>query len=269
MPLITMEDIERISPVFKGKFGNHLARQLTRIIGIDELAERYARRENLEGPAFIDAFLNDLNLRYEVEGLRHLKDIENEAFITISNHPYGGLDGLILMDLFGHLREDYKVMANQFLTLAKTIKNNLISVVPATKAAKGVAQESLKGLRQAIQHLKEGHPLGLFPAGAVSDFNFKDMRIRDREWQQSVIRLIKKMEVPVVPVRFYDRNSNFFYFLGLLGWKIRSLRLPKEILNKKGKLVRVGIGEIITVKQQQQCSSESFTSMLRESVYNM
>ena len=66
MALITMEDIEGISPVFKGKFGNELARLMMRITGIDQLAERYGRHEDLTGPEFISAFLKDLNLGYEV-----------------------------------------------------------------------------------------------------------------------------------------------------------------------------------------------------------
>jgi len=269
MALITMEDIEGISPVFKGKFGNGLARLAMRITGVDKLSERYGRHEDLSGQEFISAFLKDLDLSYEVHGLEHLQSVLNGPFITISNHPYGGLDGLILIDLFGHLREDYKVMANKFLTMVKTINGNFISVVPKTNNTNGIAQESINGIKKAIKHVKEGHPLGLFPSGAVSDFNFIDFCVRDREWQQSAAGLIRHLKVPVVPVRFFDRNSNWFYFLGLISWRLRTLRLPHEILNKEGKTVKVGIGEVISVEEQMRISKADFAAMLRSSVYGI
>ena len=269
MALITMEDIEDLLPVFQGRFGNTLARSLMRVTGIDQLSERYCRREDLTGPEFVSAFLKDLDLKYEVQGLERLETLMGDPFITISNHPYGGLDGLILIDLFGHLREDYKVMANKFLSLAKTIKDNFISVVPKTDDTNTIAQESINGIKRAIQHVKDGHPLGLFPSGAVSDFSFRNFGLRDREWQNSAVKFTKRMKVPVVPVRFFDRNSNWFYFLGLINWKLRTLRLPREILNKEGKTVRLGVGQIINVEEQMGVDEKDFGAMLRSSVDNI
>lgn len=270
MALITRDEIEGISPVFKGRFGHSLANVMLKLTGISQLAERYERHEDLAGPDFVKAFLKDLDMTYEVEGLDHLKPVLETPFVTISNHPYGAVDGLVMIDLFGHLRDDYKVMANKFLSMAKTIKDEFITVQPTTNDSEGVAKENLAGVLQAMRHVKAGHPLGLFPAGAVSDFSFKDRCVRDREWQEPAIRLIQKMHVPVVPVRFFGRNSDFFYFLGLINWKVRTLRLPREILNKKGKNLKLGIGPVITVEEQDQCGSiEDLRLLLRSSVYDL
>lgn len=270
MALLTMEEIEALSPVFRGEKGHRLAQKVLRFTGIDQLAERYGRHEDLSGPEFVDAFLKDLNVNYEVAGLEHLVDLADEPFVTVSNHPYGGMDGLILIDLVGHFRADYKVMANQFLNLVKTIKDNFISVVPATKDAAKATKESVAGVRRALMQVAQGHPLGIFPSGAVSDFHLRDFRIYDREWQTSAIRLIQKMKVPVVPIRFFDRNSSFFYFLGLISWKVRTLRLPKEVLNKSGKQVRIGIGPVVSVEEQKEAATvENLGKLLRDAVYGM
>ena len=269
MALITMEDMEGISPVFNGKFGNGLARLMMRITGVDKLSERYGRHEDLSGQEFANAFLKDLNLNYEVQGMEHLQSVLDGPFITISNHPYGGLDGLILIDLFGHLREDYKVMVNKFLSKVKTLNDNFIYVVPKTKSTKGISQENIEGMRKTLKHINEGHPLGIFPSGAVSDFRFKDFCVRDREWQQPAVELIRYLKVPVIPVRFFDQNTNWFYFLGLINWRLRTLRLPREILNKEGKTVRLGIGEIISVEEQMRVPEADFAAMLRSSVYDI
>lgn len=269
MALITIDDIERLSPVFRDAKGHRLAERLMRLTGIDRLSEIYGRHEDLTGPEFISAFLEDLGVSYRVSGIEKLDSVVKGPFITISNHPFGALDGLILMDLFGHLREDYKVMANQFLSIARTIADNLISVVPATDDSRGVAKESLSGIRQALAHVRAGHPLGIFPAGAVSDFHTQGFSVRDREWQPSALRLIKRLQVPVVPVRFLDKNSLFFYFLGLFSWKIRTLRLPKEILNKAGKTIHLSVGDAIGVETQNQCPDEWYGAMLRKTVYQL
>ena len=270
MALITMEEIEGLSPMFKGEKGHARAKRVMRMLGIDQLAERYERHEDLAGPDFVEAFLKDLNVNYQVSGMEHLAALAQGPFITVSNHPYGGLDGLILIDLVGHVREDYRVRANQFLTMVKTIKDNFISVIPATKDSIKATKESIAGVRTALLHLKENHPLGLCPSGAVSDFHLRDFRVYDREWQRSAIRLIQKANVPVVPIRFFDRNSSYFYFLGLINLKVRTLRLPKEVLNKGGKQVRIGIGSVISVEEQQRfLTTESFGKMLRERVYGM
>ena len=85
-----------------------------------------------------------------------------------------------------------------------------------------------------------------------------------------VLRLIQKAGVPVVPIRFFDRNSLFFYSLGLIDWRVRLLRLCWEVFNKKGKQPRLGIGEIITPEQQAACeSTEALGALLRSSVYQM
>ena len=270
MPLITMKDIESLSPIFKGEKGNKTAKRLMRLMGIDRLAEHYEKFEHLSGPDFVAAYLKDVGVEYQVEGMENLLSLTDGPFITVSNHPYGALDGLILLDLVGHARSDFKVMANKFLSMVKTIKDSFISVVPLTDDSKGVSVDSIRGVRSAISQLNDGHPLGLFPAGAVSNFHWNDFRIYDREWQASALRLIQKMKVPVLPIRFFDHNSTFFYCLGMFGWKVRSMRLPKEILNKAGREIWVGIGPVISVEEQQECANwKDLGIQLREAVYGM
>ncbi len=268
MALITMEDIEKISPFFKGEKGKKRAKCLMSLLGVNRLAEMYGRHESLSGLSFISAFLTDLGVDYRIGGLEHLTALTEGPFVTVSNHPYGGLDGLILIDLVGHVRADFKVMANQFLNLVKTIKDNLISVIPYTCDAAKATAVSIQGVRRAMTQVKEGHPLGLFPAGAVSDL--RGFHIKDREWQMSAVRLIQNLEVPVLPIRFFDHNSFFFYLLGLISRKIRTLRFPKEVLNKGGKLVRVGVGPVISVEQLNGYGSkENVCQALRDSVFGM
>lgn len=267
--VVDYKTLESVSPVFRGEIGHWLSRVCMHVLAIDKINGLYERCCDYQGADFATKILIDLGVHYRVGNAERLKQLSQGAFITVCNHPYGGLDGIMLIDLMTNIRSDFKVMVNKILTLIKTMDDNFISVTPLT-AQKAEVKMNINGIRETITRLKNGHPIGFFPSGAVSDFNLKEFRVIDRPWQENIIRLIHQAKVPIVPIRFFDKNSPFFYFLGLLNWKIRLLRMPHEVLNKRDQNPRIGIGEIITPEEQSKHSNLSeFSAFLRNSVYNM
>lgn len=268
MPLLTHKDLETISPLFRGKCGHLFADSLMKVFAIDKVCTLYNNNEQYSGVDFANHILRDIGVNYTVLGAERLEQLPEGAFITISNHPYGSIDGIMLIDLIGRYRPDYKVLVNQILGHIERLEPNFIKVVPTGKKKEGVKKESLRGIMQSLKHLQSGAPLGLFPSGAVSDLSIKDGCIRDREWQLSAIELIKRSRVPVVPIRFRDRNSMFYYLLGLIDWKIRVTRLPREVFNKRDKITRVEVCPIITVEEQDRYNNiEEFSTFLRSTIY--
>jgi putative hemolysin len=161
-------------------------------------------------------------------------------------------------------------MVNKMISLVKTIQDNIISVIPAGNKNTSIHGANIKGIRETLEHLHNGHPMGFFPSGAVSDFRLRDFRTRDRKWQSSILHVIYSVKVPVIPIRFFDKNSAFFYFLGFLSWRIRALRLPYEVFNKRKKDLRIGIGNIIPAEERNRFTdAEAFGAYLRECVYEM
>jgi len=270
MKILDTNDLASFSPIFRGRKGRWLAESLFRFLAIDKINQVYDHSGEYTGANFATRLLTDLGIDYAIGNADRLKLLPKGAFITISNHPYGGLDGIILVDLIAGIRNDYKLMVNKVLSLVKTMQSNFITVTPVEDHKIPVTTETISGIRETIKRIQNGHPVGFFPSGAVSDLSLKDMRIRDREWQTSIIRMIHAMRVPVLPVRFYDGNSLFFYFLGLIYWKIRLLRLPGELFNKQGRNVRIGIGNLISVEEQMQYSNfQDLGKFLRKTVYEM
>ncbi len=267
--VIDINDFERWSPLFRGKWGNRLARLAMHMFAFDKVNKVYDHSYDYKGPEFASRLLNDLGVHYLVGNAERLDNLPDGAFITVSNHPYGGLDGIISIDLMGAIRPDYKFMVNKMIAMVKTLEPNFISVTPTTDK-KNAAFTNFNGIRETFTHILNDHPVGFFPSGAVSDFIVTEFRLRDREWQPGILSLIKSVKVPVLPLRFFDRNSAFFYFLGLISWRIRSSRMPFEVFNKSGKQIRIGIGELIPVEKQEQFSDvKSFGTFLRNKVYNM
>ena len=145
-------------------------------------------------------------------------------------------------------RPDFKVMVNEILVKIGAMKDNFVSVLPDS-TGNGPNPANINGVRYSLQRLKEGHPMGFFPAGAISFYNKDDKEIHDLPWTHSVIRLIRKANVPVYPVYFDFLNSRFFYWLGSISWKIRTLRIPAEAFNKRGKTVDVYVGKPISPEE--------------------
>ncbi len=270
MNAVNPQDFESLSPVFRGKRGQRLAKLVMRITAADKFNRVYHQSSHLTGSAFMCDFLRGIGVEYGVAHAERLQSLSSGAFITVSNHPYGGLDGTITMDLLMAMRPDYKFMVNQLLSYVKAVKENFIWVSPATNNSSGIKAANLSAMRETLKHLRGGHPVGFFPSGAVSDFRLRDFQISDREWQKSIINLIYSAKVPVVPIRFFDRNSAFFYFLGLIDWRIRSLRILHELFNKRKHQPRLAIGKIISVSELEQFTdASSFGTFLRKAVYEM
>ena len=270
MKVIEPKDFEDFSPLYKGEKGHLLAEYVMRFLAIDRINQVYDNSGAYTGTEFTSRLLDDLGVNYFVGNAERLKTIPEGPFITVSNHPYGGLDGIMSIDLMAQIRPDYRFMVNKMISKVKTLQDNIISVIPAGNKNTGVHSANIRGIRETLEHLHNGHPMGFFPSGAVSDFRLRDFRIRDRKWQSSILHVIHSVKVPVLPIRFFDRNSAFFYFLGLINWRIRALRLPYEVFNKRKQELRIGIGNIIPVEEREKfADAEAFGAFLRECVYEM
>lgn len=268
MPVVTPEEVASLVPALKGKDG--LIRAGLSLTGVDKVNALYDRCLPAEGPEFTDALLKDVGVDYLVGGLSHLEALSEGPFITISNHPYGHLDGIITVDLIGHVRPGFKLMVNKVLAHIKAMAVNFIEVDPTGSERLAATQKSVGGVREALSTLLSGEPLGIFPSGAVSDLSVRDgFRIRDRKWQEAALKLIRKAAVPVLPLRFFDRNSLFFYLLGLLDYRVRLVRLCHEVFNKKNRTVRIGIGPVIAPEEFGDMSLEDLSAFLRGRVYGM
>ena len=185
--VVDIYDLQEMAPFFKGRVGTWLGKLLIKCLRVDLVNKVHARNCHLRGAEFTSALLHDpiIDLSYEVHNKEILDHLPEGAFVTVSNHPIGSLDGIMLIDIFASRRPDFKVMVNGILT-------------------------------------KIGH---------------------------SVIRLVRKAKAPVYPVYFDFQNTHFFYWLGNISWQIRTLRIPTEAFNKRGKKADVYIGEPISPEE--------------------
>jgi putative hemolysin len=229
--------------------GDSIAKMLMAILKINKINKEYAEIDNLEGLDFLNAILDKLQIKYEISSEELQRIPKKGPFIIVSNHPYGGIDGVILLKIVAEIRPDFKAMANFLLRRIEPIKDYIIPVDPFEGESQIAA--SVTGIKNALNHLREGKPLGIFPAGEVSTlYNTESPGVADKRWNDSIIKFIKKVEVPIIPVYFKGTNSRLFHILGLIHPMLRTAKLPSELFNKKNKVVKLRMGLPISVVEQ-------------------
>ncbi len=266
MGLVTAKEVAKAINLggygFLGTFIGWVLLKVTRLSSINKYYDSIA---DTKGTAYADAILAHYEIDYEIPEEDYKRLPKDGAYITISNHPLGAIDGILLFKLMTEKRADYKLMANFLLQRMVPLAPYIIPVNPFENHKK--AKSSLAGFKNALVHLREGHPLGIFPAGEVS--TYKDGKlIVDKPWEEAALKLIRKAEVPVVPIYFHAKNSRLFYRLSKISDVFRTAKIPSEVYSQKNRPIKVRIGKPILVKtQKEQETLADFTELLRKKTY--
>ncbi len=225
---------------------NTLIRQtLLKYLRIDAMNHLCGAYANYTGIEFIDKVFEHLNIHVEVSEADLANIPQKGPFIAISNHPFGFLDGLVMLLVLSKRNPDFKVLANFFLRSFDQLDPFFIELNPFQKAD----LKNVSGLKQAYSHLQNGSPLGIFPAGEVATIQNIKAGVVEKIWDPSIVRFIAKANVPVVPVFFSGTNSWVFHALGKIHPMLRTLSIPSEFFKKEHNTVKMRIGNPILVSQ--------------------
>ncbi|MCM1319995.1 MAG: lysophospholipid acyltransferase family protein [Muribaculaceae bacterium] len=265
--VLNADDVIEMVP----KLAKHkkLVKWLLHFLQVDEVNAVHGRWCDTPGPDFVHRMVDlDFKNKLRVDNEQVLQNLPKGAFVTVSNHPFGAMDGITLIYLITKYRPDFKVMVNMILNKITAMRPNFIAVNAWGTKDPEARRVSMAGVREAITRLREGHPIGFFPAGTMSKTDWHGHLI-DGPWQKSVLQIIAKAKVPVVPVYFHGSNSWWFNFLGHACWPARSLRLPAEVFRKRGKEIHISVGDPISVEEQAQFGKDydALGKLLRERTY--
>lgn len=240
-PLITTESFALAIRMHKN---NPIVPILKAISGIDRMNKLYQRVQDKKGAECIQAIFQSLKIETSIKG--DLNVVPNEGgCVVICNHPYGGLDGLAILNVLNKNRKDVKVLANFLLKNVEPLSDLFIAVNPLDQKISD--KSSTSGLKEALLHVRSGGCLVVFPAGEVSTFQKGKFEVQDTIWNISAIKLIMKLRVPVIPVFFEGGNSAAFHWLGKINANLRTLRLPAELMNKENHKISMRFGARINV----------------------
>ncbi|HUU77105.1 MAG TPA: lysophospholipid acyltransferase family protein [candidate division Zixibacteria bacterium] len=248
------------------KISSFLAAIAMKIMKISKLNRFY--RSLLPVKTHVELFQKALKARkitIDVD-LEFIERLPEGPFITLSNHAFGLLDGMILIALIREKYSGYKITANFLIAQLQPLKEVFIPVNPM----EGADYIPMGGTKEVLKILEEGHPVGLFPAGGVATYYKGSKEIIDKPWMISVFQLINKAKVPVLPVYFWGTNSFLFHFLGRIHPHWRTFRLFKEFFKKKNTTIRMEVGRIISPDEYNRISDlEELSEFFRSKVFNL
>jgi putative hemolysin len=197
--------------------------------------------------AFLQTVLDLFNIRYRVSQQQPDAIPAEGGAILVANHPFGGLDGVMLAHHLLQQRRDVKFMANYILGRIPELEDLFINVDPF--GGDNARAANLRPLREALRWVKSGGVLVVFPAGEVSHLQTSRRQVTDPEWSPSIARLVRAAGAPVVPVCFKGANSLGFQLAGLMHARLRTMLLPRELLNKEQRSFELSIGKPVTARR--------------------
>lgn len=245
MKIITTEEFAKATKINKLRMPG-LASLLMEIMKINDINETFAKAADFEGVAFVDEILRLLGVKVEIKESDFKNLPLDGAFISVANHPYGGIEGLVLIKILCTIRPEAKVMANFLLKKIPNLSDFFVAVNPFENIDHS---SSISGIKTTLGLLNNGTPIGIFPAGEVSTFKLEQQQVTDRLWHPVVGKLISKSKVPVVPIYFHGNNGLLFNLISLIHPTLRTAKLPSELFNKKGHTIHVRIGKPIKFEE--------------------
>ena len=237
--LINKSDIQKALNL-KGPAGSLAASCAMSTMGLNRINRLYPKFGEFRGREFTKAAMKTFRISADIlqEELEYIP--KEGPFIIVSNHPFGGWDGIVLYNTVAAIRPDFKIMTNFILSHIPNLKDSFLAVNPFSDN-KGL-KSSFSGIKAAMEILEKGGCVGIFPAGEVSTRYKGYSRPADKAWSGTVMKLIRNSGVPVVPVYFDGTNSRWFHFVGKIHPMLRTVNLPNELLKRSGRTVTMRIG---------------------------
>ena len=239
--VVTLSDLKNALGL-KGFFGTCAAGAAYGYLRLGKINRLFDGAADYQGREFADHLLENMGITIDVSS-EQLENIPKEGgFVLVSNHPFGGIEGVMLLSAIAKVRPDFKVMANFILSHIPNLKECFFAVNPFENNPEW--KSSVGGIKGAIQHIAAGKGLGVFPAGEVSRYHGHDYP-EDLPWATSIARIIKNANVPVIPVFWEGRNSKLFYAVDKIHPMLGTARLTKELINKHDTCFNLQIGKPI------------------------
>lgn len=233
-----------------------LKKPLAKVLRLDTLNSMYSTLQEKGGDAsFVEQTLDMLGVKFSVDGQPVGRVPKTGPLVAVCNHPFGVLEGLLLVRVLREVRSDIKIMANFMLGMIPEMDDLIIEVDPFGNL--GSTKKNIAGLKACMRWLKGGGMLVVFPAGEVSSLKVKKGMVADPKWSPMIGRIIRKTGANALPVFFDGRNSGLFQTLGLIHPRLRTMLLPHENLRHASKdVIRMGLGSTIASEKMREFDSD-------------
>lgn len=267
MPADRLIALSDAAPVFKRRGLRTVGRLLERALGLDDINRIHAAtRDERDVSRYLRGVLEGFGVSYDVRPEELLRIPAQGPVVVVSNHPFGGLDAIILAAVLRGVRPDARILANYLLTRLPQVNEFILPVDPF--GGPTAARRNVQGMQRALAHLQGGGLIGIFPSGTVSHWKLRRGVVEDPVWSTHLFRLVRRSGATVVPVFFPGRNSLLFQAAGVIHPLLRTAMIPREAVRRRGDVQRVIVGRPIPFARLERMDEAArFTQFLRMKTY--
>ncbi|NDR56838.1 lysophospholipid acyltransferase family protein [Aliiruegeria sabulilitoris] len=189
---------------------------------------------------------------------------ESGPLVIVANHPHGLIDGMVLAELIGRRRTDYKILTRSLLTGVGEIDRFMIPV-PFPHEADALKQ-NLEMRKTAMDHLKDGGCIVLFPSGVVASSETMFGPAIEHEWNPFTAKMIQRSQARVLPIYFPGNNSRWYQMANRVSATLRQGLLLYEVVHALNKPQAPVVGQPVEREEIAEWASNprGFVAMLRE-----
>ncbi len=203
---------------------------------------------------FLAAVMQHMRISYDVSPEDRQRICGGGPVVVVANHPFGGIEGIVLLRLLQEIRPDVKMMANYLLSRMPELGPHSFFVDPFDLPRSPTS--NVRPIKECIRWIRDGHMLMVFPSGTVSHLKLHEGVVADPKWSGTIARIIRMTEAPAQPVFVEGRNGALFQLMGLIHPRLRTAMLPRELINKQGTTLRFHIGSVVPFERLRQLQQD-------------
>jgi putative hemolysin len=237
---------------------------LTGKITIIRMVRKFEKMGAPRGQAFWPATLKVMGIDLLTPAEQLARIPKTGPVVVVANHPHGLVDGMILADLIGRVRPDYKILTRALLTGIDEVASSYM--IPVPFPYEDDAQRKFVEMRgQAMDHLRAGGLVTLFPSGVVASSDTMFGPAVEREWNVFTAQMIRRSGAQVVPVHFTGANSRLYQIANRISATLRQGLLLHEIVYSCNKAQAPVVGHPIPESDMELLKSDprGFMAWLR------
>ncbi|SMC12715.1 hypothetical protein ROA7745_02545 [Roseovarius aestuarii] len=238
---------------------------MTGKITIIRMIRKFEKRGAPTGQAFWRAALGTMGIDLETPDAEVKNIPPTGPVVAVSNHPHGLVDGMILADLIGQRRNDYKILTRALLTGIDEVAASYMISVPFPHEP-DAQRKSVEMRAKAMAHLKEGGLISVFPSGVVASSDTLFGPAIEREWNVFTAQMIRRSGAKVVPIYFPGANSRWYQMANRISATLRQGLLLHEVVHSCNKPQKPVVGEPVSDERMKMLETDprGFMTWLRE-----
>lgn len=246
------EVYDRASLTYSNTFASPLTRSFIRLmewmtgkLTIVRRIREFERRGAPEGQAFWGATMDVMGIDLQTPQAQLDRIPAKGPIVVVANHPHGLVDGMILADLIGRRRDDYRILTRSLLTGIDESAASYMIPVPFPHQA-DAQREMIRMRAQAMAHLNDKGLIALFPSGVVATSDTAFGPVVEAEWNVFTAKMIRKSGATIVPLYFQGSNSRWYQVANRISAMLRQGLLIHEVVHSFDKPQAPIIGHPIT-----------------------